>query len=221
MLYNYLKAMENKIPDKNLFMMCPRVNKDAFGTLPEGYYIRNCREAELDIWKAMPFDVPETAGQYYDFMSTYFDNAYKKRQDEFFEKCKFVCDKNDKPLGTCFLWKIYEKINTLHWFKIIKEHENKGLGRALLTTIMRDIPENEYPVYLHTQPSSYRAIKLYTDFGFCLLSDPVIGSRTNDIKECMKILKHYMPKPAFQNLKTVQFPKDFLDILKSETINQF
>jgi hypothetical protein len=29
---------------------------------------------------------------------------------------------------------------------------------------------HEYPVYLHIQPSSFRAIKLYSDFGFSLLS---------------------------------------------------
>ncbi|GHV15742.1 N-acetyltransferase [Spirochaetia bacterium] len=213
--------MDENIPDKNLFMMCSQLNRNSLSELSKEYYIRNCRENELDIWKAMPFDQPETAIKYYDYMTEYFNNVYGNKRKEFFNKCLFVCNKADEPIGTCFIWKVYNKINSIHWFKTLKSYEGKGIGRALLSVIMKDIPENEYPIYLHTQPSSYRAIKLYSDFGFKLISDPIIGNRNNDLDECLPILKKYMPKEYFKKLKITNASKQFIDIVCKYKNNEF
>jgi ribosomal protein S18 acetylase RimI-like enzyme len=213
--------MKEEIADKNLFMMCTEVNKASFSELPNGYFIRNCREDELDIWKAMPFDEKDSAAKYYDYMTKYFDVVYSHKRNDFFDKCIFVCDNNDKPIGTCFIWKAYDKINTIHWLKILKDYEGKGLGRALLSIVLKHLQKDDYPIYLHTQPSSYRAIKLYSDFGFCLLSDPVIGGRKNDLEECLKILQEYMPKEEYKKLKITGAPKYFLDAVNSSKTDQF
>ena len=97
-------------------------------------------------------------------MTQYFNNVYLHNEEEFYNQCLFICDKNDKPVATCFLWKAYGKIYTIHWLKVLKEYEGLGLGRAILTEVLKYIPDNYYPIYLHTQPGSFRAIKLYTDF---------------------------------------------------------
>jgi ribosomal protein S18 acetylase RimI-like enzyme len=213
--------MKEKIPDKNLFMMCTQVNTSAFCGLPKGYHIRNCKANELDIWKAMPFDEPEMGRKYYSVMSDYFTNVYLEKEDEFFKRCLFVCDVEDKPIGTCFIWKAYNKINTIHWLTVLKAYEGKGIGRALLSILMKDLQQDDYPVYLHTQPSSYRAIKLYSDFGFRLLSDPVIGNRTNDLQECLKILEEYMPERSYNKLRITSAPEYFLEAVSSSKIDQF
>jgi ribosomal protein S18 acetylase RimI-like enzyme len=213
--------VEEKAADKNLFMMCTEVNKESFSELPDGYHIRNCKEDELDIWKAMPFDEKDLAKKYYVFMTDYFNNVYWKKKDEFFKKCIFVCDVEDKPIGTCFIWKAYDKINTIHWLKILKNYEGKGLGRALLTVVMKYLQKDDYPVYLHTQPSSYRAIKLYSDFGFSLLLNPVIGNRKNDLEECLKTLQEYMPQKIFEKLRIATAPDNFLEAACTSKIDQF
>jgi hypothetical protein len=79
----------------------------------------------------------------------------------------------------------------------------------------------DYPIYLHTQPSSYRAIKLYADFGFTLITDPMIGNRKNDIEECLPILKENMPKEYYKKLSTTKAPKEFLQIVNNSLINEF
>lgn len=43
--------MENEIPDKNLFMMCKKINTSALSKLTDEYHIRACRRKELGIWK--------------------------------------------------------------------------------------------------------------------------------------------------------------------------
>jgi hypothetical protein len=139
----------------------------------------------------------------------------------FFDKCLFVCDSQDRPIGTCFAWRTYEKITTIHWFKVQKQFEGLGIGRALLSYVMQNLSNDDFPVFLHTQPSSYRAIKLYADFGFELLSDPVIGNRTNDLKVCLPILQAVMPSEAFQALKVTRAPSLFLETVNTSSIEQF
>ena len=212
---------EMEMPGKNLFMMCTHLNNDALTELPKEYYIRNCMENELDIWKAMPFDEPEWQKNNYGFMTDYFNNVYGNKKSDFFNKCIFVCNSNDKPIGTCFLWKAYDKINTIHWYKIIKEYEGKGIGRALLSYILKKANENDYPIYLHTHAGCNRAIKIYSYFGFELLRDPEIGNRKNDLVECLPYLEKIMPEKYFKKLKIRDAEKYFLDAVNSAGRDEF
>jgi ribosomal protein S18 acetylase RimI-like enzyme len=222
---NYLEdeLMDDQIADidMNLFMMCKKLNKKASCDMPSSFHVRTCQKNELDIWKAMPFDEPELAQRYYDYMTKYFDSVYAKSEDLFFRKCLFVCNQDNEPIATCFAWKTYEKITTIHWFKVLKNYEGKGIGRALLSIVMNSLQEDEFPVFLHTQPGSFRAIKLYSDFGFYLLSDPIIGSRKNYLNECLPILKKNMPHQDYQNLRIIKSPKFFLDIVGSSKEDEF
>lgn len=213
--------MSDDILTKNLFMMCEKLDRSALRELPQGFHARTCRRDELDIWKQMHFDTPEDAKEYYPFMTDWFNNNYAPKEDLFYQTCMFACDENNVPVGTCFVWKVYEAVNTIHWFKVVKRYEGLGIGRALLSLVMRDLPESDYPVFLHTQPGSYRAIKLYSDFGFALLSDPVIGNRANHLEESLPFLESVMPPAAFQRLRITRAPQFFLDAVKTSEIAQF
>ena len=211
-----------EIPDFNIFMMCNKLNASALSDLPEGFYIRNCRKNELEIWKAMPFDDEKLAKEHYIFMTDYFNDVYASKGDLFFKKCLFVCNKNDIPIATCFVWKAYGLINTVHWFKVIKSYEGKGIGRALLSIIMQGLSKDEYPIYLHTQPASYKAIKLYSDFGFDLISSKeLIGIRENQLEGSLPILKKYMPIEEFNKLRISEAPQSLIETLKPIKTNQF
>lgn len=206
--------MEQETEDLDLFMMCPALNRESISSLPEGYHIRSCRPEELAIWKAFPFDEPAEAIEYEDFMTDFFNNTYSGKEELFFRDTLFVCDELDRPIATCLLWKAYGAFNTIHWLKVLKAYEGKGIGRALLSIILQDLPKSAYPIYLHTQPGSYRAIKLYSDLGFQILTDPVIGTRTNDWVACMPYLRKHMPKDDYERLQTSHAPTSFIDQLK-------
>ena len=212
--------MNEQILDMNLFMMCKKLNKKALCDMPSGFHVRTCQKNELDIWKAMPFDQPELAKQNYDYMTKYYNSVYAKNEDLFFQKCLFVCNKENEPIGTCFAWKAYDKITTIHWFKVLKNYEGKGIGRALLSIVMKSLNNDEFPVFLHTHLGCYRATKLYSDFGFYLLSDPIIG-RKNDLKESLPILKKLMPPQDYQNLRITKSPKFFLEAVGSSSEDEF
>ncbi len=212
---------EDEIPDKNIFMMCEKLNDLALTEMPKGFSIRCLKRNELDIWKSMPFDTLELAEENYKYMTDFFESVYYPKIKEFFEKCLVVVNNEDKIVATCFAWKAYEKITTIHWFKVLKEFEGKGIGRALLSVVMKQLNEKQFPIFLHTQPSSFRAIKLYSDFGFKLLSDKQIGKRPNHLKECLPILKEFMPKEFFEKLEIVKAPKLFLQAIKNEKTSEF
>jgi len=212
---------EEEIPDKNIFMMCEALNHNSLTELPASYSIRSCRPDELGIWKTMPFDTVDLAKEYERFMSDYFTTTYGGKEELFFAKTLFVCDSQDKPIATCLIWKAYDEFNTIQWFKVLKDYEEQGIGRALLSIIMQKLEMRDYPVYLHTQPSSFRAIKLYSDFGFSLLSGDNFGIRKNDLDECLPILEKFMPKEYFQELRIINAPKEFEDIVNKYDTNQF
>jgi ribosomal protein S18 acetylase RimI-like enzyme len=212
---------EEEIPDKNIFMMCEELNRTALTALPISYSIRSCRPDELDIWKKMPFDNAELAKEYEGFMSDYFTTTYSSKEELFFAKTLFVCDLQDRPIATCLNWKAYDEFNTIQWFKVLKEYEGQGIGRALLSIVMQELEIHDYPVYLHTQPSSFRAIKLYSDFGFSLLSGDRFGIRSNDLDECLPILKQFMSPAYFQKLRIITAPKEFEEATNKYDTNQF
>lgn len=185
-------------------------------------HIRTCKPNELDIWKGFPFDNESDKKEYYSYMSEYFENVYGQNENEFFNRCLFVCeDETDISVATCFIWKSYNEINTIHWFKTLKEYEGKGIGRALLSYIMGSLKDEDYPIYLHTQPSSFRAIGLYSSFGFKIVTNPTIGYRENQYLECLPILIEFMSKDSFQKLEFVEAPLVFDECAKSSKISQF
>lgn len=208
--------MIDPIPDYNLFMMCPTLDRAALREMPAGFALRTCRPEELDLWKAIHFDDEETARANHDYMTGFFDRVYAPRGDLFYRTCLFVCD-GDRPIGTCFAWQAYGSVTTVHWFKVLPAYEGRGIGRALLSHVMQGIQSQDYPVFLHTQPASFRAIKLYADFGFRLLADPIIGTRSNDLMRSLPILRHRMPAADYGRLRILPATPDFLQAVGLST----
>lgn len=212
---------ELEIPDYHIFMMCETLNETALSELTSDYYFRNCRPDELELWKAFPFDSEEVPVEYEDFMNQIIRDSYSDRMDEFFKNTIFVCNKEDKPIATCSHWKAYGKIHSIHWLKTIKAYEGQGMGRAILSEIMRRFTKSDYPIYLHTQPGSFRAVKLYSDFGFKLLRGGKLGTRVNELEKSLPILREFIPKESFQTLEIVDTPDSLIKLLEHESTIQF
>jgi ribosomal protein S18 acetylase RimI-like enzyme len=213
--------MSVQLPNENIFMLCEKVNEAAYREMPKGYGLRFCRPDELDIWKLMPFDDEQSADRFLWFMDDFFETVYAPKGNLFFEKCLFVVDRRDDPVGTCFSWKSYDAVTTMGWYKVKKEYEGRGIGRALLTEVMRSLSPCDYPMLLHTQPSSFRAIKLYSDFGFKVLMDEKVGQRDNHIKKCLPELRAAMKKKDYNKLVFAKAPKQLLDFLSTQELNEF
>ena len=194
-----------EIPDLNLFMACPALRREALAPMPQGFYLRSLRKEEWALWKAMPFDDPAQAQDYDGYMTDYFNRTYRDEEALFYARCQVICDAEDRPVGTGFTWLQYGRYWTLHWIKVLKGYEGQGLGLGLLSALLGALQPGDFPVYLHTQPSSYRAIKLYSDFGFSFLDMPVIDGRENGLALSLPILKQMMPEAAYRNLSVLHY----------------
>jgi ribosomal protein S18 acetylase RimI-like enzyme len=218
---DYTMSDDENLAGGNLFMMCTGLNREALTEIPEGYHIRTCRKEELDFWKTIHFDNQSDADEQFPYMTEYFRKVYEPAGDEFWKRCLFLCDAEDVPVGTCFVWKAYGCITTIHWYKIRKDCEGRGLGRALLSYVMRSIPAEDYPVFLHTHPGCFRAIKLYTDFGFSILRDAEVVFRKNDREVSLPYLRATMPASVYESLRFADAPDHFLAAVKTTEFSQF
>jgi len=178
----------------NLFMQCDIPDQNAFRQLPKGFTVRYCMRDELIIWKTM-----WAQGEYMDFVNYYYDMVYAAYEDEFFNSCVFVVDENDKPVGTSGIWRSYRKINTVLGFFVLPEYEGRGIGRGLFSEVLKNA---EYPIYVHTHLIASSAIKLYSDFGFKFITDPVVGYRENNLKDSLPYLKEVLPARDYDKIKT-------------------
>ncbi len=194
-----------EIPDLNLFMACPALRREALAPMPQGFYLRSLRRDEWALWKAMPFDEPGLARAYDEYMTDYFNRTYRAQEALFYERCQVICDASDQPVGTGFTWLQYGRYWTLHWIKVLKGYEGIGLGRGLLSALLDQLQPQDFPVFLHTQPSSYRAIKLYSDLGFSFLDMPVIDGRENGLASSIPVLKSMMPEAAYHRLSVMGY----------------
>ena len=212
-IYARLGEQFETLGNYNIFMQCDTPNEDAFSKLPDGYSFRLCRRDELDTWKRIL--VHE---KYVDDVTAYYDRVYAPHEDEFFRRCLFVCDANDTPIASTFIWRSYGLINTVGWFGVLPEHEGKGLGRALISEILRTAA---FPVYLHTQPTSARAIKLYSDFGFKLITGFIPGNRKNDLDDSLPCLQKVLPEKDYVKLQFTTANPELLIAIQSKEMAEF
>ncbi|MFT5725148.1 MAG: putative GNAT family N-acyltransferase [Bacteroidia bacterium] len=82
--------------------------------------------------------------------------------DEFEEtSVHFIAMIGAEPVGTA-RWRKTPNGIKLERFAVLSAHRNKGIGGAIVETVMKDIP-NKDNVYLHAQ---LLACNLYSRFGF-------------------------------------------------------
>lgn len=187
-----LSGLYESIGGYNLFMVCDKPDPAAFRELPQGYSVTRCGPGEVDLWAGTAVEK-----QHVPYVKEYYKRVYAKNQEEFFRRCLLLRDENGRAAGTCLTWPAYGRVNTLGWFRVLPEYEGKGLGRALLTEMLSTA---ETPIYLHTQPTSVCAIKLYSDFGFRFVTDPVIGHRKNDLDLSLPCLRRVMAGADYSRL---------------------
>ncbi len=78
----------------------------------------------------------------------------------------FLALVNDTPVGTA-RWRRTPNGIKLERFAVLDEYRNKGVGSALVTAVLKDLPDIDN-VYLHSQT---HAGNLYRRFGFVVEGD--------------------------------------------------
>jgi len=74
----------------------------------------------------------------------------------------FLATLNNVPCGAC-RWRKTEAGYKLERFAVLKEYRGKGIGQALVATVLEDLPQDAGYIYLNAQLD---AMPLYSKFGF-------------------------------------------------------
>lgn len=197
--------MLNKtIPYKNLLMRCDELQDDAFGVLPEGYYFRMYQDGDERLWVEVEFSIGEFERMSVKQVEDYFKNEYYSRKDLLYKRCVFVMNSAKKAVGTCMAWYDHKNglpVASVHWLAVNPRYQRLGIGRALMTKVLRIFNhQDEFPVYLHTQPWSFNAVRLYADLGFNLLKTEGFSDFNNEFDEGMMAIKPFLDNNFYNHL---------------------
>jgi GNAT superfamily N-acetyltransferase len=136
--------------------------------LISGYSIRGFRAGEQELWARIETSAGEFASVHQGIER--FRREFGRNRRELEERCLFVEAEDGEAVGTAMAW--YGSLlpggvaGRLHWVGVRKEHQGRGIGRALVSRAMALLSPHYDRVYLTTQRRSSVAIKIYVDFGF-------------------------------------------------------
>ena len=146
--------------------------------VPDGFSIRTYRVGEESRWAC----VEASAGEFGSIVDArrHFLTEFGENLNDMENRCQFLvrrsasADGSDGTLvGTATAWygapettDIQTRRGRLHWVGIVPEFQGKGLAKPLVAHTLRVMARYHDRAYLTTQTTSYRAVKIYLDFGF-------------------------------------------------------
>ncbi len=187
---NKKTTLDRTIPFKNIIMRCDSYT--ATEIVSDKFKIRNYQSGDEKHWSQIECAIGDFGSEAE--AEEYFTQHYKV--SELYGRGFFAEDNNGNAVGTCIAW--YDKkgesiVSSLHWLAVLPEYQGMGIGRALVLSVMNYYKNNNLlPVYLHTQPWSYKAVKLYQSVGFQIQSTDTFADYKNEYSEAVKILQKYI-----------------------------
>jgi phosphoribosyl-ATP pyrophosphohydrolase/phosphoribosyl-AMP cyclohydrolase len=109
-------------------------------------------------------------------------------------------------VGTVTAWQDDRQgspVRSLHWLAVDEAHQRQGIGRALVQSALKLMrrENNAAPVYLHTQPWSWKAILLYIRLGFRLQRKDSFAAYVNEYNQAMAALRPLLDEKRYALLE--------------------
>ena len=193
--------LDRTIPFCNTIMKCADYEYRNV-ELPDGFSIVSYQSGYEKEWAKLEytigdFDSAAEAEQY--FAETYLQKT------ELFQNILFVMSKDHDIIGSCIAWQDKRGINSvssLHWLVVDERYQGIGLGKALATAVMNIYAEHgALPVYVHTQPWSWKAILLYISLGFKLQKTDTFSHYENEYEKAMTELRKILTEEQYKMLQ--------------------
>lgn len=192
--------LDRTIPFCNTIMKCSDYSPRPV-ELPDGFSIVPYQNGYEKEWAKLEyaigdFDSLEAAEKY--FIETYLQN---------FKLCPnilFILNRGHGIVGSCIAWQDMQgenSVSSLHWLVVQEQYQGIGLGKALSTAVMNIYAERKaLPVYIHTQPWSWKAILLYRSLGFRLQKTDTFSHYENEYGKAMTELRKIVSEDQYELL---------------------
>lgn len=181
---------DRSIPFCNVILRCDHYGAPA-ARLPEGFRFAAYRPGMERDWARLEAEIGDfdSAAE----AEAYFAEAYLSRPDELAARGVFVENAAGEVVGSCIAWHDNRRgapVASLHWLVVGPKWQGRGLGRALAARTMEIFAQKgETPVYLHTQPWSWKAILLYMQLGFRLQRSDAFAAYENQTEQALRTLQ--------------------------------
>lgn len=193
--------LDRTIPFYNTILRCDHyTRKDVI--LPDGFSVATYKSGYEKQWAELEysigdFDSPEEAESY--FTSTYLQNQ------NLTDRILFLLNEDNDVIGSCIAWNDLRgnsSVSSLHWLVVDDKYQGLGLGKALCVSVLNIYAEQSgFPVYIHTQPWSWKAIFLYLSLGFRLQKSDTFSHYRNEYNEAMSALRNVVTEKQFLSLR--------------------
>ena len=161
--------------------------------LPEGYSFALFQAGDEVDWakieaSTLEFDEETEA-------LVYFQKDRLPYLKELERRCLFAVAPDGEKVATATAWWNYtgtRRDNWLHWVSAKPQHQNKGIGKAIVSRALRLIEEieGEGDVYLHTQTWSHKAVGIYEKAGFFITPEKGLAGYPNrDYLEALTMIR--------------------------------
>ncbi len=179
--------LDRTIPFYNVIMRCDRILPMEVKT-PQGYLLRSYQPGDEAAWAALHCATGDFAAS--DEAVAYFLEKYASD----LSRVWFAVSGDGEVCGTCTAWtddRSGQLVRSVHWLAVAQAHQGKGVGKALCRQVLKIMrrEDNASPVYLHTQPWSWKAILLYVKLGFKLQRSDTFAAYINQYDAAMETLQ--------------------------------
>lgn len=170
--------------------------------LPEGFRLRFYQPGDEAAWAALEYGIGDFDPQ--EEARAYFVQTYGSHAQDLARRCLFAVDGGGRVAGTCCAWRDPRgggEVASLHWLAVSPEAQGRGLGKALCRealAVFQDL--GEFPVYIHTQPWSWKALLLYVREGFRLQRTDRFAAYENQYAQGMETLRAVVTPEQYAEL---------------------
>jgi len=194
-------VLDRGIPFCNIILKCSKYSYREV-ILPEGFRIVPFENGFERAWAGMEFAVGDFHSE--KAAAEYFNTVYMCDLNHSREKMRFLLNEKRQVIGSCIAWQDIRNdipVSSLHWLIVDEKYQGQKLGRALCNDTMRIFQQdNGFPVYIHTQPWSWKAILLYLSCGFKIQRTDTFSNYVNEYDKAMKVLKRIMDDKQYHLL---------------------
>ena len=193
--------IDRSIPYYNLILKCNEICTRPV-SLPEGYSFKMYGVGDEKYWAKLEYKIGDFSSV--EEAEIYFKTNYCNQIDELQKRCFFVVNSYGDVVGSCIAWhdlKDNDTVSSLHWLVVSPEHQGKHIGLVLCQKVMDIFNERgETPVYIHTQPWSYKAILLYIKLGFKIQKTDTFSHYKNQYKKAIKTLENVLSESQLNQI---------------------
>jgi len=161
--------------------------------LPEGFKFVQYQSGDEKAWAKIETSVLEFDDELDALL--YFQKEYLKIPSEAERRCLFIENPQGEKIATASAWHSYSGIRRdpcLHWVAVKPGYQGVGLGKALVSKVMRHLRdiEGDRDFYLHTQTWSHVAVRIYLKLGFTITGEKnLIEYENAEYPENIELLK--------------------------------